>query len=51
MELDPTHTQAAQNLAMLYFQMKQKDKALRIIEKMKANGLEINQDFVDRAKQ
>jgi len=48
--LNPAHAQAAHTLALLYFQLKQKDKALKVIEKMKANGLEVPKDLLNLAK-
>lgn len=48
--LDPGHKQAAENLAVLYFQLKKKDKAINVIERMKANGLEVSKDLENLAK-
>ena len=48
--LDPANAHAAQNLAMLYFQMKKKDKAFKVIEKMKANGIEIPKELLNLSK-
>lgn len=50
LQIDPSHAQAAHNLAIVYLQLKQKDKAVTVIERMKANGLEIPQDLLNLAK-
>lgn len=50
LDLDPAHAQIAHDLTLLYLQLKQKDKALKVIGKMKAHGLEIPLDLKNLAK-
>jgi len=45
--LDPLHPEANHNLAMLYFQMGLKDKALEVINQMKLKGLTMSPDLVN----
>jgi cell division protein FtsL len=49
-DLDPTVGNVAQNLAGVYFQKKEKDKALKVLDKMKAHGMEIPTDLQRLAK-
>jgi uncharacterized membrane protein len=49
-ELDPSNGKVAGMLAMIYFKMNKRDKALQVIERMKANGLEVSKDLLDLLK-
>jgi uncharacterized membrane protein len=48
--LNEKNSEAANNLAMLYIQLNQKDKAIRVVEKMKAKGIEVNKNLLDLTK-
>jgi len=50
LKIYPAHPEANKNLALLYLQLGQKDKARKILDNMKGNGLEVPQDLLDRAK-
>ena len=47
---DPKHVTAAHNLALLYFKMNQKKKALQVIEKMKENGIKTDTNLLNLFK-
>jgi pentatricopeptide repeat protein len=48
--LYPAHPEANRNLALLYLQQGRKDKARKILENMKTNGLEVPADLLERSK-
>ena len=48
--LNGKNSEAANNLAFLYLQQNQKNKAIQVVEKMKANGLEVNKNLLNLAK-
>lgn len=45
LKIDPTHGNASNNLASLYYMIKKYDKALYYLNQAEANGVEINPDF------
>jgi hypothetical protein len=50
LKLYPAHPEANRNLALLYLQQGRKDKARKILENMKTNGLEVPADLLERSK-
>ena len=50
LEFDPSNVRVAEGLVKIYLQLKQKEKALKVIEKMKANGLEVRKELEDLVK-
>jgi len=45
LKIDPTHGNASNNLASLYYMIKKYDKALYYLNQAEANGADINPDF------
>lgn len=48
--LNKKNSEAANNLAFIYLQQNKKTKALEVIEKMKANGIEVNKNLLNLSK-